>query len=123
MPTTLLIVEDDQEMRELCSEFFVALGFRAESCGSLAEALDSVREGRVDAVLTDVGLGPNDDDSGIALCRGVAQSSPDVAVFVLSGDAGTREAALSAGARGFWLKPADLKAIALAIRGAVLSPT
>src|SRR5882724_5216991 len=70
---TLLIVEDDQAMRQMCMSLFEREGFAAEGASSVAEAFERVAHPRerapVSLVLSDVKLGRDGAESGIELLR------------------------------------------------------
>ncbi len=63
-PPTILVAEDDEDMREHVAATFEAQGYRVLAAGSAEEALGLLRRERVDVILADYDL-PR--DTGAAL--------------------------------------------------------
>lgn len=103
---SLLVVDDQKDLRELCVEYFEALGWEAFGAGSAEEALQIISTGMPDAVVTDLGL-PGVD--GVELVRRLRQlpKGRRLAVIVLTGAALPEERlrCLQAGADDFHVKP------------------
>jgi CheY-like chemotaxis protein len=80
VPTALrvLVVEDNDDLRELTCEMIVALGYGSVGVGSAEAALESLRAGGVDAVFTDVQLPGMD---GLALARRLVDEGMPVVVL------------------------------------------
>jgi DNA-binding response OmpR family regulator len=80
-PSTLLIVEDDESLRQILARHLRSLGFRVEETASAEEAVRSLEAGvRPDLVVLDINL-PG--DTGWDLLRGPAfgaAGSPRVVV-------------------------------------------
>ncbi|MET0857215.1 MAG: response regulator, partial [Telluria sp.] len=53
---SILVVEDNTDMREMTTEVLAALGYQVASAGSGEEALALLAQRSVDVLLTDVGL-------------------------------------------------------------------
>ena len=118
-PLKILLVEDDEDNRELMAEFLRLGGHAVEPVGDAAAALDAAARGEFDAVVADVGLPGMD---GLALARELRRRTPRLAVVVVSGWGDGPEVT---GARGHEVdaivtKPADpsklLAALAAAVR-------
>jgi len=78
----VLVVDDDEGVRDVAEGLLAEAGFRVETAESGAAALARVREGGVDAVLLDLvmpGL------SGADVLRALAAEQPDLPVVVASG--------------------------------------
>lgn len=86
---TVMLVEDDQEIRELAVQHLSELGYRvlqaADGAGALAILADA---GKVDLLVTDVGL-PNI-PNGRQLAEIVREERPELPVLFITGYAGTR---------------------------------
>ena len=54
MTRTLLIVDDEPEIRAEMAEYFVAKGYRVEQAADGLEALDKIEAGTPDALITDL---------------------------------------------------------------------
>jgi two-component system, chemotaxis family, chemotaxis protein CheY len=113
---TILIVDDDADMRLYMRGCLRALG---DAAGLVVEAADGVdalrrvREGDVDLVISDVVLPRMD---GVSLRRGIRGDSVhgDVPVLLISGEQG---AALPEDARdGFLAKPFNARELLAAVR-------
>jgi DNA-binding response OmpR family regulator len=107
-PATILVVEDDEMVRELVVEHLTRLGHRIVAAPSAEAALQAVEATTPQLVLTDVHMGPM---SGIELCARLKrdprfQLTP---IIILTGysDLEARVAGLSAGADDFFAKPVD----------------
>lgn len=55
-PRTVLIVDDEPEIREVCARMLEHLGYLGVTASSVAEGLDKVREARPDAIILDLNL-------------------------------------------------------------------
>src|ERR671924_86450 len=106
---TILVVEDDAQIRAVLTEHLTKLGYGILETASAEEALQRLEETTPDVVLTDVHMGGM---SGIDLC---AQLKRDqhfqlMPVIILTGqsDLKARVAGLAAGADDFFAKPFDL---------------
>jgi DNA-binding NtrC family response regulator len=78
---SVLVVEDNDDLRELIAENLRELGHRSIAVRGSAEALAAVDE-QVDVLLTDVAL---PDGSGIALAGAIAARFPRLPIIVSSG--------------------------------------
>ena len=107
---TLLVVEDDQAMRQMCIQLFERRGYRAEGAGTAAEALARVNDAEkpaVNLVLSDVRLGRDKSENGIELLRELKALRPDVPVLLMTGYATVQDAveAMKLGAADYVTKP------------------
>ncbi len=118
MNGSLLVVDDDADMRALLQSALQSRGHGVETAGSLNEALDVLHERDVDTVITDLKL---DGESGLTVCRKSTELRPDVPVIVITafGSMDSAVAAIRAGAYDFINKPIDLEALSLTVRRAV----
>jgi PAS domain S-box-containing protein len=83
-PATILLVEDDETVRDATGVVLRHLGHRVVSVGDVAAALNVIRAGaeQLDLVLTDAVM-PG--QSGLDLVEIVADERPDLPVIVMSG--------------------------------------
>jgi len=114
---TVLVVDDEPEIRELTQEALEALGYTVKSAASGEEALAFYQEhGQdIDLILLDLnmpGMG------GHQCLDGLLQANPSVKVIIASGYTanGHGKDALSSGAAGFIGKPYQLKELAAKVR-------
>ena len=111
----VLVVDDEEPVREVLRDIAVAYGQRATSCGSGAEALRLVRPGAFQLVMTDLGMPGM---TGWELARRLRALDPDVAIVFVTGwgeDVDAR-AATEAGADLVLAKPFNFDDVARAIR-------
>jgi len=115
---TLLIIDDDESMRELLEEDLGSRGHRVITAESAAEGRRELQEQEFDLVLTDLNL-PGID--GISFCRELHNARPDLPVLIITafGSLETAIEALRAGAYDFVTKPIDLDLLAHALRRAL----
>jgi cyclic di-GMP phosphodiesterase len=106
---TILVVEDDVQIREVLTEHLTNLGYGIVTTASAEEALQRVEETTPDLVLTDVHMGGM---SGIDLCARLKhdQRFQLTPVIIITGqsDLDARIAGLAAGADDFFAKPFNL---------------
>src|ERR1035438_4392154 len=80
---TLLVVEDDEGVRELEVQILVKSGFRVLQAGSVAEALRAAgTPGPLQLLLTDFSL---PDGNGLDLARRFRQLHPQLPIILVSG--------------------------------------
>ncbi len=110
-PLTLLVVEDDQAMRQMCISLFEREGYSAEGASSVTEAFERVANPRerasVNLVLSDVKLGRESSESGIELLRRLKAYKADLPVLLMTGYATVHDAveAMKLGAADYVTKP------------------
>jgi DNA-binding NtrC family response regulator len=103
-PLTLLVVDDDEDIREVCCSVAVEVGMKVADVGTAEEALEVLETSSVDVLLTDLRLPGN---SGLDLLKRVTVTHPDVAVIMLT-QYGTIDSAVQAtriGAADYVTKP------------------
>jgi two-component system response regulator PilR (NtrC family) len=114
----ILIVDDEQSMREMLAILLKKEGLDVRSAGSRAEAARTLSHGPVDLVLTDVKL---PDGDGLEILRHVKAASPETGVVVMTAY-GTTEMAVAArklGAEAYILKPFDVDELRIVVRDAL----
>jgi len=114
----ILIVDDEQSMRELLAILLKKDGFEVVTAASRADAAAALKNSTVDLVLTDVRL---PDGDGLEVLRHVKAASPATAVIVMTAY-GTTETAVAArklGAEAYVLKPFDVDEVRIVIRDAL----
>lgn len=103
----VLIVDDDQEIRNVLRIILESLGHVCESAVDGAQALEMIGKSAYDAVVTDINM-PNMD--GITLIRELAARHPGLPVMVMTGflQEYNEKDVLDAGAADFITKPFSL---------------
>ena len=118
MDTAVLIVDDEEGIRETLSGIFEDEGYNVTAVASGEEALGFLRDQSPDLVLLDVWLSGMD---GIQTLQEIKKTSPDLPVVVISGH-GNIELAVKAtrmGAYEFLEKPLSLEKVLLVARRAL----
>lgn len=119
----LVLVDDHELIRSgLAGAFARAGGFEVVGqAGSVAEALEVARATTPDVVVTDLRL---PDGSGLEIVRTLRSERPDLALVVLTMDAGDDRlfAAMDAGASGFVGKHMPSEDVVTAARHALVAP-
>ncbi|MEQ1878683.1 MAG: response regulator transcription factor [Bdellovibrionia bacterium] len=102
----MLIVEDDQSLREELKLCLVGEGYETEACGTASEALAKAKQFQPDLILLDIGL---PDKSGFEVCRALRKSeeSGSTPIVMLSGKDSETEIVhgLEVGADDYIVKP------------------
>jgi CheY-like chemotaxis protein len=118
----VLLVEDDDDNRELMAEVLAAFGFEVLSSASGRDALRTLSERSVDVVVTDVGMPVM---GGLELARAAKAIAPQVPVVVVTGWV-DREDIVAARARqdvdAVLLKPVDPEALTRAVSDVARGP-
>jgi two-component system, OmpR family, response regulator len=78
----VLLVEDDEDNRELMTEVLEAAGWEVATAASGAEGLRKLAETKMDVVVTDVGMPGM---GGLEVARAVKRAAPEVPVVVVTG--------------------------------------
>jgi CheY-like chemotaxis protein len=112
VPKRVLIVEDDDDAREVIGELIDALGHEAVAVASAREAVQRVQEQKLDVALIDLSLPETDGYEVARRIRATLAGAP-MRLVALTGysDASTRKRASEAGFDDFLVKPAQLSAL------------
>jgi two-component system OmpR family response regulator len=114
----ILLVEDDEDNRDLMAELLRLDGHAVEPVGDAAAALAAAARGVFDAVVADVGL---PDMDGLALARELRRRTPRLAVVLVTGWGDGPEVVAARGREvdAIVTKPADPARLMAALVGAV----
>lgn len=115
-PGSVLVIDDDSEVRDLVSEVLASRGFTVGVATGGREGLACFQRDRYDLVLTDVGM---PDMTGWDVARTIKRSSPDVPVLLLTGWADTLQTPEGVRVDGVVGKPFDLDQLTAAITDAL----
>jgi CheY-like chemotaxis protein len=109
MPRCVLIVEDDDDSREMLGELVSSFGHRPLAAANAAEAIAQTRAQRPDLALIDIGLPEIDGCELARLLRQVMLETPGLQtrLVALTGysDGSMRESAGAAGFDAYVVKP------------------
>lgn len=103
---TILIVDDEPDVREVLEEYFVGHGYAAHCAASASDARAIAAQHSIDLALLDISM-PGED--GLSLARHLRERYPRIAVVMLT-SAGTvvdRIVGLEVGADDYVAKPFD----------------
>jgi len=106
MADSILIVDDEDIIRESLSFVLTKEGYRVQSAANGREALEKVKAGSFDVVLTDLEM---PEMKGIELLENITRFSPETMVVIITayGSIETAIAALRKGAIDYILKPVE----------------
>ena len=114
----VLVVDDEESLRQTFEVFLAGAGFEVASSGSAAEALALVGAHHFDAVIADIVMPGGD---GIALLRAVREADPERPVILMTGNPSLTSAteAVRGGAFDYLAKPVKKDQLLQAVRRAV----
>ena len=109
----VLVVEDEQCIRDVLVELFEVEGTATEAVATLPDAQAALARRPFDLIVTDLRLGGKR-NGGLQVMAASGILSPDAAVIVLTAypDDDNRHASMRLGATHFLEKPVDLRTIA-----------
>jgi CheY-like chemotaxis protein len=104
----VLVVDDEEPMRKLIVTLLAKQGHQCLTASNGIEALNRIREIKVDAVITDIVMPEMD---GIALTKEMISLYPNLPIMVMTGYSKeySAESAITAGARDFIEKPFSIE--------------
>ena len=116
MTQTLLIVDDEPEIRAEMTEYFVGKGYRVEQAADGLEALERVEAAMPDAVITDLKM-PRCD--GFELIRRLRAAHASLVIIAVCGTYSHEDLdqASDLGAQASMRKPIRLRELAETLRG------
>ena len=114
----VLLVDDEQPVREAYSRVLRRLGCTVETAVSAVAALELVRATSFDLIVTDIGMAGMD---GTQFLRVIRERDLDVPVILMTGNPrfDTAVKAVDAGAFRYLTKPIDLGVLEQAVRAAL----
>ncbi|WP_079230451.1 response regulator [Pseudomonas putida] len=120
MSTTLLVVDDDDEIRELLCDYLTDAGYNVLAAADGEGMRQLLAESKVDLVVLDLML-PGED--GLSLCRQL-QATPGMAVIMLSAKGSTldRIIGLEVGADDYLAKPFEPRELIARIKAVLRRP-
>ncbi len=118
MTATVLVVDDEPNIRRMLGSLLRAEGYRVREAGSGRGALAEVRSEEPDAVLMDLYMA---DETGLDALPWLKEAAPDLPVVMMSGKASLSDAvkATRLGAFHFIEKPLSPEAVLLTLRSAL----
>jgi CheY-like chemotaxis protein len=112
---TILVVDDEESIRILVGTLLAKLGHSCIPAADGVDALDRMKENKIDAVITDIKM-PNMD--GVALTIEILKRNPGLPIMVMTafGEEYSAGGAISAGAREFIGKPFSPEAFSVQLQ-------
>ena len=108
----VLLVDDDDDLREALCDILVFAGYEVVGVGSGPDALRWLEDHRPDLIVLDLMMPGMTGAEVVERMDGAARAVP---VLVLSGDTRLAEQAAALGAAGWISKPASMDALLLAV--------
>jgi DNA-binding NtrC family response regulator len=117
MILSILVIDDDETVRDTLVEFFETFGYTARGAATASAGRQLAAEHAPDVVLLDLRL---PDANGLVALGALLADDPELAVIVLTGHADVQTAvkAMQQGAADLLEKPMDLEALAGAVERA-----
>jgi two-component system, OmpR family, response regulator len=114
MELRVLLVEDDDDNRELMAEVLTSSGFEVVSASSGQDGLKQLSEHSIDVVVTDVGMPGM---GGLEMARAAKAIAPQVPVVIVTGWAEREDIARARGREvdAVLIKPVDPDALTQAV--------
>lgn len=113
---TVLIIDDDTDLREaLAEQFALEEGFAVITAPNATEGMEQVRQGSPDIVIFDVGLPDMDGRDACAILREEGESVPIILLTAQSGDE-DHVKGLQSGASDFLAKPIAFRVLLERVR-------
>jgi signal transduction histidine kinase len=108
--TSVLVVDDDPDVRTPLCAYLQRSGFSVDSAGSAADGLAHVQDHLPDLIISDIVM-PGID--GIELCRRIKASNPNLPVVLMSGQASAIDPTIvqNAGATALLAKPFTMRQV------------
>ncbi|MBX3621388.1 MAG: response regulator [Rhizobacter sp.] len=106
--TTVLVVDDEPELRSLLSEYFVRHGFRVRTAPDAAAARTAIAEAAPELAILDVNM-PG--ENGLSLARWLRDAHPTTGLVMLTtaGESVDRVVGLELGADDYLPKPFEMR--------------
>ena len=120
-PSRVLVVDDEEDIRELLELTLARMGLLADTAGTVGEAKKLLAAGSYQLCLTDMRL---PDGDGLDLVRHIAATCKDLPVAVITayGSMESAVASLKAGAFDYLTKPVSLDSLRALVRSALPVP-
>ena len=117
----VLIVDDDDDLREVISEHLTREGFAVAQAPTGADALDRLKAFAYDGLVIDLKL---PDANGLDILDAAMTRYPEVVSVVMTGFGGVEEAvaAIKRGAIDFFIKPVQLAQLSRVLAAAINEP-
>ncbi|MFC1503821.1 response regulator transcription factor [Spirochaetota bacterium] len=114
---TILVIDDEKEIRELLSKFFSEAGYQVLTAENGLRLISSIETEKVDLILLDIMM---QWISGIDLCRSL-RKNPDYTgtkIIFMTGKSSTidKEEGFKVGCDDYFIKPFDMKKLLVRVQ-------
>lgn len=118
MPANLLVVDDEQSMREFLVILLERQGYTVQECENASRALEVLTTTNFDLVISDVNMPGL---SGIALLEHIKRNNPETAVLLITAYTTAEQAveAMKLGAYDYIAKPFKVEEVKVLVRNAL----
>lgn len=118
----ILVVDDEQQVAEVLTEFFTMKGYEVICASGGLEGLSKAEKHKPDVILLDVRM---PDLDGLSVLRRIREMNPFVGILMMSGNTDTEAAkeALQLGAFDYILKPFDFEYLDRAVHKMITAAT
>jgi DNA-binding response OmpR family regulator len=115
VPEKILLVEDEQDLRELLGAYFDDMGYRVLLAGDGADALDLAEQEKPQLILLDLNLPELD---GLETCRKLktGEETRSIPIIIVTAHNSQLNEALAAGADDFVAKPLHLVELSIRVK-------
>lgn len=113
-PPRILLVDDDESVREMCVRMLSTEGCKIDTAGSAEEVVSKIDLSNYEVILTDIRM-PGQD--GLSLVRWVRKLNPNMGIIVITGypSIDSTIQALRAGVCDFLVKPFSLEEVKMVV--------
>ncbi|NPU84660.1 MAG: response regulator [Syntrophaceae bacterium] len=117
--TRVLVVDDEESMREILSDFLSSLGYKVVCATNGEEGLTEYREDHFDVVISDLMMSPM---NGLELLNQIKIINPTAIFIMITGypSIDTAMDAIKKGANDYIIKPFNLDEIKMKVERAIL---
>ncbi len=117
-PIHILVVDDEQAVRDVLSEGLNDSGYRCETASDGVEALEKIKRNGYELVVSDIDMPQMD---GVQLLKEIKKTRPDVEIIMLTGvvDVDTAVQSIRMGASDYLTKPFNLAEVRITVERAL----
>jgi two-component system alkaline phosphatase synthesis response regulator PhoP len=115
VPEKILVVEDEQDLRELVGKYFGEMGYRVVVAADGADALDLAKQERPQIILLDLKMPEVD---GLEICKKLKadERTRNIPIIIVTAYNNQLNEALAAGADDFVAKPVHLLELSVRVK-------
>ena len=115
VPEKILVVEDEQDLRELVSKYFVDMGYQVVVAADGTDALDLAKEEKPQIILLDLKMPELD---GLEICKKLKanERTKTIPIIIVTAYNNQLNEALAAGADDFVAKPVHLLDLSVRVK-------